>query len=148
MKKLTGLLCIVFVILMGCAAFAFEGHDIPWGDDISAFGDLTFSHEAGGIKYYNVNGEKVCDITKISAAKITYGFKGDKLYARIVNIGNAPDLDKLHNHFTDSFGRPELVKEEGWTIKKWTQDDVKIKLKENDEETLHKFGMYYLPLAG
>lgn len=147
-KRLIYALCSLFILSICCVAYAADGHEsIPWGENISTFKGLTFSHEAGGVKYYTVKGEKVCDITKIAAAKVTYGFKGDKLYARIVNILDSSDLTKLHEHFTDSFGKSAMVEQDGWEIHKWTKGDVKIKLKEDEDETVHKLGMYYLPLA-
>lgn len=147
-KRLIYSLCALFILSFCCLAYASGGHDsIPWGKDYSTFKGLIFSHEAGGIKYYTVKDENVCEITKIAAAKVTYGFKDGKLYARIVNILDSSDLARLHNHFTDSFGKSAMVEQDGWEIHKWTKGDVKIKLKEDQDETVHKLGMYYLPLA-
>jgi len=145
-KKVTWLLCFVFVLSMVSMAFASEDHDIKWGADVSEFKNLTLSHEADGIKYYAVSGETVCEISNVAVAKITYAFKGDKLYARIIDIDNAPDFEKVHNHFMKTFGKATAKQEGNWEIRKWTDGDVKIKLKDNKKENKVKFGMYYQKL--
>ncbi len=146
-KRLLSLLCVLFILSISCVSYAANDHELPWGKDFSTFKNLTFSHERGDVKYYTVNDEKVCEVTKIAAAKVTYAFKSGKLYARIVNILDSTDLDKLHKHFSDSFGKSKVSTQDGWNINKWVKGDVKIKLKEDVEETVHKLGMYYTPLA-
>jgi hypothetical protein len=146
-KRLVSLLCALFILSICSISYASDGHELPWGKDFSTFKNLTFSHESNDIKYYVVKGEKVCEVTKVAAAKVTYAFKGGKLYARIVNIFDSSDLDKLYKHFSDSFGKSKVSTQDGWTVNKWTKGDVKIKLKEDIEGTVHKLTMYYMPLA-
>lgn len=146
MRMKSVLLCVLFIFSLSSLALASDDHAINWGADVSSFKNLTFSHEAEGIKYYKVGGEKVCEISDVTVAKITYAFKGGKLYARIINIESAPDFEKVHNHFLKAFGDATAKQEGDWEIHKWTDGDVKIKLKDNKKEKTVKFGMYYQKL--
>ncbi|OEU67626.1 MAG: hypothetical protein BA863_10475 [Desulfovibrio sp. S3730MH75] len=144
MRKFVPLfMCALFVFGLTCVAVASgSSHNIPWGANVSEFHNLTMTKEADGIKYYDVKNEKVCEISDLATAKITYGFKNDKLYARIIDINNPQDFDKVHSHFFKTFGEAKVKQEGDWAIYKWSVNDVDIKLKENKKANRVKFGMY------
>ena len=143
------LLVLLLMTSLSCFALAEaeECNSIPWGDPLTTVEQLSFSHAAGGIKYYTVNKVEACGIAMIEDTRVTYGFSKGKLYTTIVEIDKAKDIKNVISILMDSYGLPNHKKEDGWDIYRWENDDLKIKLKSQYSTDRIKIGTYYKPLT-
>lgn len=119
---------------------------IPWGEPLSAVEQLEFDRSAEGINYYKVTKVEACGISAIEDTRVTYAFKDGKLFATIVEIDKARDVQKVVTLLMDEYGLPDHKKDEGWDVYKWSTDTLKIKLKSQYMTDRIKIGMYYKPL--
>ena len=148
MKKIAIVpVALFFFLLMTAPSIAEECNTIPWGESLTTVEQLSFSHTAGGIKYYTVNKVEACGISKIEDTRVTYGFSKGKLYTTIVEIDKAKDVKNIISILMDSYGLPNHKKEGGWEIYRWENDDLKIKLKSQYSTDRIKIGMYYKLLS-
>jgi len=127
-----------------------DGHNLPWGKGVKEFSSLILYKTAGVIKYYqNPDSSADCDLTAgIKGSHVAYGFKNDKLYARIVKIDTVGDFKKMHDHMVKLFGKPKEKMDGKTHIDRWVTENFKVKLKFNKDNMSMKMGMYYMPLAG
>jgi hypothetical protein len=144
------LFCFSFISLAWAGDAKLDGHNLPWGKGIKEFPNLVQYKTAGGVKYYqNADSSVDCDlIAEIKASHVAYGFKNDMLYARIVKIEKVDDFKKLHDHMVELFGDPKEKMDGQTHIDRWATENLKIKLKLNEDTKTMKMGMYYMPLAG
>ncbi len=57
-------LLLVMAMSLPALAEAEKCNAIPWGEPLSAVEQVTFSHAAGGVRYYTVNKVEACGISK------------------------------------------------------------------------------------
>lgn len=129
---------------------SFIGHNPPWGSGIENFPYLVEYKTAGDIKYYQKPySDPVSDqMAGIRSYHVTYGFKNDKLYARILKIDTVDDFQKALDHMVASFGEPKEKVDDNTYIARWQTLVLKVKLKYNKENKSMKIGTYYMPIAG
>ncbi|MCJ2164348.1 MULTISPECIES: hypothetical protein [unclassified Pseudodesulfovibrio] len=143
---------VLFFTIMLVLAFvstspaAEECKAIPWGAPISAVEEITFSHLAGGVKFYTVTKVEPCGIFKVQGAHVSYGFREGKLFTTLVEIDKAKDVKKVVSLLMDSYGLPDHKKSDGWDEYRWETEDLRIKLKSQYSTDRIKIGMYYKPL--
>lgn len=144
------LFCFSFFTLAWAGDAKLDGHNLPWGKGIKEFSELVLYKTAGGIKYYqNPDSSADCDLTAgIKSSHVAYGFKNDKMYARIVKIDTVGDFKMIHAHMVELFGEPKEKMDGKTHIDRWVTENLKIKLKFNKDNMSMKMGMYYMPLAG
>ena len=144
------LFCFSFISLAWAGDAKLDGHNLPWGKGIKAFSNLALYKTIGGIKYYQDSaGSGDCELTTgVTSSHVAYGFKNDKLYARIVKIETVDDFKKVHDHMVELFGEPKDKMDGKTQIYRWVTENLKIKLKFNKDNMSMKMGMYYMPLAG
>ncbi len=147
-KYVLALVALITVLMMTSVAMAQskECNAIPWGEPLSAVEEITYSHTAGGVRYYTVNKVEACGIAKIEDTRVTYGFRENKLYATFVEIEKARDVKKVISLLMDQYGLPDSKKDQGWDIYQWSTDTLKVKLKSQYTTDRIKIGMYYKPL--
>ncbi len=147
MKKISIIPAVLLLLLLTASmVMAEDCNAIPWGEPLKAVEQLTFSHTAGGVKYYKVNKVEACGVAKVEDTRVTYGFLDGKLYTTIVEIDKAKDVKKVISILMDSYGLPDHKKSDGWDIYRWENEDLKIKLKSQYSTDRIKIGMYYKPL--
>jgi len=147
LKKIVIAPVILFVLLLAASgAMAADCNAIPWGGPVAGLEQMTFVRSADGVKYYAVKKDKACGISEIEDTRVTYGFRGGKLYATIVEIDKAKDVKNVISILMDSYGLPSHKKSEGWDIYRWENDELKIKLKSQYTTDRIKIGTYYKPL--
>jgi len=148
LKKIILTLIAVAVMLTAAsvAGAAEKCNAIPWGEPISAVESLTFSHVAGGVKYYKVDKVEACGVSKVEDTRVTYGFREGGLYTTIVEIDKAKDVKNVIAILMDEYGLPDHKESDGWDVYQWDNDTLKIKLKSQFSTDRIKIGMYYKPL--
>ena len=119
---------------------------IPWGAPISSVEAMTYSHTAGGVKYYKVTKTEPCSVFDIQGAMVTYGFRQGQLFTVLVEVDKATDVKKVVSSLMDAYGLPDHKKDEGWDVYRWETEELKIKLKSQFATDRIKIGMYYKPL--
>lgn len=140
-------LAVMMTLVFASTALAVDDcKAIPWGAPISAVEEITFSHAAGGVKFYKVIKVEPCGVFKIQGANVTYGFREGKLFTVLVEIDKARDVKEVVSTLMDTYGLPDHKKSDGWDEYRWETDDLKIKLKSQFSTDRIKIGMYYKPL--
>jgi hypothetical protein len=151
---------VATLLLLFCGSFislgwaggsgSINGHAPSWGSGVEEFPDLVQYKTAGDIKYYqNPDSAPVCDLMSgIKSSHVVYGFKDNKLYARILKIDTVDDFQKAHDHMVELFGKPKEKMDDKTHISRWQTKSLKVKLKYNKEKKSMKMGTYHLPSAG
>lgn len=151
---------IITLSLLFCCSFfslgwagesgSINGHKPSWGSSAEAFPDLVHYKTTGDIKYYqNPDSAPVYDLmTGIKSSHVFYGFKNDKLYARILKIDSVDDFRKAHDHMIELFGKPTEKIDDKTHIDRWQTEILKVKLKYSTEKKSLKMGTYHIPSAG
>jgi len=126
------------------------GHAPSWGSGIEEFPDLVQYKTAGDIEYYqNPDSAPVCDLMAgVKSSHVAYGFKNNKLYARILEIDTVDDFQKALDHMVQLFGEPKEKMDDKTQIVRWQTKTLKVKLKYNKEKKSMKMGTYHMPSAG
>ena len=147
MKIRTLFWAVMLLLAFASTARAMEDcKSIPWGAPISAVEEITFSHSAGGVKYYKVTKVEPCGIFQIQGANVTYGFRQGRLSTVHVEIAKAQDVKTVVSTLMDSYGLPDHKKSDGWDEYRWETEELKIKLKSQFTTDRIKIGLYYKPL--
>ena len=145
--------CILVAI---CLAIGFAGAadleagfmGIKWASPAAHQEGLTMLYERENVIYYT-QPNIVHTIHEIPVPNVVYGFYEDQFFAVYINLESEDVFGEFRNYLRSQYGNPEksFSAKTGETVYKWKQDEVKIKLKTNEETYRMKLGFYYLPLS-
>ena len=121
---------------------------IPWGSGIERLAGLEPVGAKKDVRFFQ-NPKAVLTIDEIVIKEVIYGFYHGKFFAAYVNLDSMETFGRLRRYLNAQFGEPELKWEvrSGLRIYRWTQEDIRIKLKSRENEGPIKIAFYFLPLA-
>ena len=120
--------------------------DIKWGTKPDAVKGPTKVFQKGDILYLKKPDEKFI-LKDVDLGSVLYGFFENKFFAAYMRIRSQDDAEKLKAILNADYGpvRRQLRVEE--TVYIWDYHDIKIKLKERENDTVFKLSFYYKPLS-
>jgi len=121
--------------------------DVKWGTKPDMVKGPTKVYQKGEILYLKKPDEKFI-LKDIDLGSVLYGFFENKFFAAYMRIRSIDDAEKLKAILNADYGpvrRQMRVKE---TVYIWDYHDIKIKLKERENDTVFKLSFYYKPLSG
>ena len=121
---------------------------IKWASPAAHQEGLTLLYERENVIYYT-QPNIVHTIHEIPVPNVVYGFYEEQFFAVYINLENETVFGEFRNYLRSQYGNPDksFSTKTGETVYKWKQDEVKIKLKTNEETYRMKLGFYYLPLS-
>ena len=145
--------CILFAVCLGigvaCAADLKTGFmGIQWASPAAHQKGLTRLYEKENVTYYT-QPNIVHTIHEIRVPNVVYGFYEDQFFAVYIELENEDVFGEFQKYLRSKYGNPDkrFSMKTNETVYKWKQDEIKIKLKTNDENYRMKLGFYYLPLS-
>jgi hypothetical protein len=152
MKYLGILLSFLLIVWPGTPAAAGDIqqgiHGMKWGSSISEHAELTRVHEANQAAYY-ANSNMVYQTANQPVPGVFYGFYKDQLFAVFIKLRSPDQFSQLERQFTTKHGKPKTTyyPETRQTVHRWSDADVKIKLKMKESPQEFKMAIYHAPLA-
>ncbi len=119
---------------------------IKWGIKPDMVKGPTKVFKKGDILYLKKSGEKFI-LKDVDLGSVLFGFFENKFFAAYMRIRSQDDAEKLKAILNADYGpvrRQLRVKE---TVYIWDYHDIKIKLKERENDTVYKLSFYYKPLS-
>lgn len=150
MKMLSILMAIIFCLGAAQPAIAedvlqsFSG--ILWGTPIEDVRDFQEIDRDGDIRYYKRT-EDFYNIGGVTLEDVIYGFFQEKFFATYMKIDSADHFRKIKRHLDNLYGDARSQLRIKQTIYIWDFKDLKIKLKQYNEQSRAKLGFYYVPLS-
>ena len=120
---------------------------IKWGTKPDSVKEPTKVFQKGDILYLKKPGEKFI-LKDVDLGSVLFGFFENKFFAAYMRIRSQDDAEKLKAILNADYGpmrRQLRVKE---TVYIWDYHDIKIKLKERENDTVLKLSFYYKPISG
>jgi hypothetical protein len=123
-------------------------HKMKWGSFISEYDQLTKVHEVKPAAYY-ANSNMAYQSANQPVPAVFYGFYRHQFFAVFIKLRSPDQFSQLERQFTIKHGKPETTyyAETKQTVHRWTDADVKIKLKMKESPQEFKLAFYYAPLA-
>lgn len=160
MLKKSTILIFCFVIAVPLLSYGFDCNKPEFGarlEDLNKEGYFVKYMEKAGISYYNYTGPCKMDVHNIHNPKVAFAFIDNQLYARIVSVSGRDDIGsyeertkKMEERVSRQIGanKHETIQDGKWTIFQWynEKDQIKFKLKLNNETKENKSAFYYEPL--
>jgi hypothetical protein len=123
-------------------------HRMKWGSSISEYNELTKVHEVNQAAYY-VNSNMAYRSANQPVPAVFYGFYRDQFFAVFIKLRSPDQFSQLERQFKTKYGKPNTIyyPDSQQTVHRWTDADVKIKLKMKESPQEFKLAFYYAPLA-
>jgi hypothetical protein len=143
--------CLIIAISFGIS----QANDLKdgfmgtsWQVDLSDLNDFLKINGKDDLSYY-VNPTVVYVIKDIRIPQPIYAAYKNKFFAVYIKIETFDVYNNLKQYITEKYGnsKMKIMINPDRTIYSWQQGDVKIKLKQNDENGDMKLGFYYTPLS-
>jgi hypothetical protein len=121
---------------------------MKWGSSISAYNELTKVHESGQAAYY-ANSNMLYQTANQPVPGVFYGFYRDQFFAVFIKLRSPDQFSHLERQFKLKHGTPKTTHTAATqqTVYRWSDADLKIKLKMKRSPTEYKLAIYYSPLA-
>ena len=123
-----------------------EFSGIKWGANISNEQNLKKISRQYDVGYYVRPGEEYT-FNNLNLGQIIYAFYRNKFFAAYLKITTRQDFDEIKKYLIVGCGSPRAQLRMGQTIYIWEYGDIKIKLKQYENEKKFKLAYYYLPLS-
>ena len=119
-----------------------------WQTDLSGAENFLKVNDKDELSYY-VNPTVKYVINDIQVSQVIYGAYQNKFFAVYIGIDTFDVYSNLRNYITEKYGRSKMKIRinPDRTEHQWKQEDIKIKLKLNEETGDMKLGFYYTPLS-
>lgn len=120
---------------------------IKWGAEPNTVKGPTKVYEKEGILYLR-KPEETFRLKGVELGSVLFGFFENRFFAAYMRIRSRDDAEELMKILIADYGpaRRKLKLKE--TVYIWDHHDVKIKLKEREEDAVFKLSFYYKPLSG
>ena len=141
-----------FILWLGTPAAAGDIqlgiHKMKWGSFISEYDQLTKVHEVKPAAYYT-NSNMTYQSANQPVPAVFYGFYRDQFFAVFIKLRSPDQFSQLERQFKTKYGKPNTTyyPDSQQTVHRWTDTDVKIKLKMKESPQEFKLAFYYAPLA-
>lgn len=119
---------------------------ILWGTSIEDIRGLEESARDGDIRYYK-RAEDFYNIAGVTLSEVIYGFYEGKFFAAYMKLASADIFNKVKQHLDTVYGDARSQLRINQTIYIWEYLDVKIKLKQYQNQSHYKLAFYYMPLS-
>ncbi len=159
MKQLWTIICFVVITVISTTngfcgtvdkADIGEGFSgIKWGTDINDLERFEKAYSKDNVDFY-INPDKVHAIENGTPVTVLYGFSANKFFAVYIDLKTMEMYGKVNSYILKNYGKfpdKSYSTKTNQVIKKWKHEDVKIKLKLNNESLKMKLAVYYLPLS-
>jgi hypothetical protein len=143
---------IGMLLLMCTAARGFGRHagihGITWASSAGDHEHLTRVRGDGPVRYY-VNRNMIYRAANQPVPGVIYGFFQDRLFAVYIKLRSPNQVYYLEKRFRAEYGaaKVKMNKAGNRTIYRWKKDDIKIKLKIEENDRDLKLGIDYIPIA-
>ena len=119
-----------------------------WQTDLSGAENFLKINEKDDLSYF-VNPTVKYVINDIQVSQVIYGAYQSKFFAVYIGIDTFDVYSNLRNYITDKYGKSKMKIRinPDRTEHQWKREDIKIKLKLNEETGDMKLGFYYTPLS-
>ncbi len=123
-------------------------HGMDWASPITDHDHLTRVRVAGPASYY-VDRNMTYQTANQPVPGVVYGYFQDRFFAVYIKLRSQDQAYYLQKHFRTAYGPAKVSKGHAGdqTIYRWKNDDLKIKLKVNENTAEIKLGIYYRPLS-
>jgi hypothetical protein len=119
---------------------------ILWGTPIEEIRDLQESARDGDIHYYK-RAEDFYTIAGVTLSDVIYGFYQGKYFAAYLKLTSGDSVTRIKRHLDTVYGPARSQLRINQTIFIWDYLDVKIKLKQYQNQPQAKLSFYYVPLS-
>lgn len=147
------IMTIAFVANAAAGAAAGDGQNIrdgisgiQWGAKPDTVEGPTKRHQKGDIVYLKRPGERFM-LKGLDLGSVLYGFFENKFFAAFMRIRSQDDAGKLKAILSADYGPMRRQFRVSETVYIWDFHDIKIKLKERENDTVFKLALYYKPLS-
>lgn len=119
---------------------------ILWGTPIEEIRGLQESARDGDIHYYK-RAEDFYNIAGVTLPDVIYGFYQGKYFAAYMKLASSDIFSKVKRHLDTVYGDARSQLRLNQTVYIWEYLDVKIKLKQYNDQFHGKLAFYYMPLS-
>ena len=153
--KITSIITLILFVMVAIAATTDAGDDqnirdgisgIQWGAKPDTVEGPTRVHQKGDIVYLKRPGERFI-LKDVDLGSVLYGFFENKFFAAFMRIRSQDDAEKLKKILSADYGPMRRQLRVAETVYIWDFHDIKIKLKERENDAVLKLSFYYKPLS-
>ena len=140
------------LLLWGASAWGSELqagiHGMAWASSAGDHEHLIRVREDGLVSYY-IHRNMRYRAANQPVPGVIYGFFRDQLFAVYIKLRSPNQGYYLEKRFSAEYGaaKVKMNKTGNRTIYRWKKDDIKIKLKIEENDGDLKLGIYYIPFA-
>jgi len=121
---------------------------VKWGTDIAALKNFEKLWQKDSVSFY-LNPGVNHTIYEIQVPEVVYGFYSGKFFAAYAKIDDPAVFSRLKSELTAEYGDPRITQtmKNEQRIFSWKKGNIKIKLKQNQQDGKMKLAFYYMPLS-